>query len=525
MNKYDFLITFLFYVYIGIMLAAKLPPVTLLGAVDVEGMPNFTFGSLSSIVGHNAPGYEPLVPWPDTQPDPTIRDALQYNQSDGSLNRLDQSGESFSGASGRGNNLRRGSSGSTSSSDVNPRDTLKNFYGEKTSRSAASRSSSDSESDSESSGGSGSDSDSSDDSSDTDSGTESDATSSSGSSSSESSAGAHRRRRQQPASSKPPVHQSQLPVPYASKTSPAAAQASGQFMAGSPSKHASAAGATGTAPKSVATMQGIRKVSGANRARKDMFGNNSTVPLVATGSGSVGMRGVGSEDDLVSLSASTSGGDLLADMTEVASTVVNAPPLLDSGLLMPTLRSSPLPTAPTVSMPAPTPVSVNSGPTSPMMPSMNNAVALSNGYTGLMNDAAVAAAAAGKPSVMLNHSSTAPMAYPQSTAGAAGLGGNQRMMIQSPLAITQGTPGVVSGPGSALGPQSTPSGQQMEVYSSMPVCIPGENQTTPKVILKPEMGGGLSVSVVFRHGVPATFLSGAFSVYIVLRNLGDQVLR
>jgi hypothetical protein len=36
----------------GIMLATKLPPVTLLGAVDIEGLQTFNIGSLSSIVGH-----------------------------------------------------------------------------------------------------------------------------------------------------------------------------------------------------------------------------------------------------------------------------------------------------------------------------------------------------------------------------------------------------------------------------------------------------------------------------------------
>ncbi|NBU99293.1 MAG: hypothetical protein EBS19_13975, partial [Spirochaetia bacterium] len=61
----------------GIMLAPKLPPVTLLGSVDVEGLPNFKVGSLSSLVGHYLSGYEPLAPWPEVQPDPNVRDNIR----------------------------------------------------------------------------------------------------------------------------------------------------------------------------------------------------------------------------------------------------------------------------------------------------------------------------------------------------------------------------------------------------------------------------------------------------------------
>jgi len=57
------------------MLTQKLPPVTLMGAVAVEGVQNFTVGSLSSLLDHNVMGYEPLPWWPLTQPDPTVRDA------------------------------------------------------------------------------------------------------------------------------------------------------------------------------------------------------------------------------------------------------------------------------------------------------------------------------------------------------------------------------------------------------------------------------------------------------------------
>merc|ERR1711871_886619 len=44
--------------------------------IDVEGMPSFTVGSLSSLVGHYVNGYEVMAPWPDVQPNPATRDAL-----------------------------------------------------------------------------------------------------------------------------------------------------------------------------------------------------------------------------------------------------------------------------------------------------------------------------------------------------------------------------------------------------------------------------------------------------------------
>lgn len=66
----------------GIMLAPKLPPITLLGSVDIEGLPNFNLGSLSSLVGHYITGYEPLASWPTHQPDANVRDANRFPEND-----------------------------------------------------------------------------------------------------------------------------------------------------------------------------------------------------------------------------------------------------------------------------------------------------------------------------------------------------------------------------------------------------------------------------------------------------------
>lgn len=58
----------------GILLAPKLPPLTLQGPVDIEGLPHFSIGSLSSVVGHYAKGYIPISPWQENQLDSSIRD-------------------------------------------------------------------------------------------------------------------------------------------------------------------------------------------------------------------------------------------------------------------------------------------------------------------------------------------------------------------------------------------------------------------------------------------------------------------
>lgn len=61
----------------GIMLSPKLPPVTLLGGVDVDGRPSFTLGSLSSLMQHNIRGYIVIPPWRDIPSDTKIRDVKQ----------------------------------------------------------------------------------------------------------------------------------------------------------------------------------------------------------------------------------------------------------------------------------------------------------------------------------------------------------------------------------------------------------------------------------------------------------------
>lgn len=123
----------------GIMLAPKLPPVTLFGSVDMEGITHFTIGSLSSVVGHFAPGYEALPNWPLHQPDPSVRDALRVSEENSSSNALDTMNKADNTATTSTQKAPKANLLLDSSDDE---DTFKKILEKKTSRSRSSSSSS-----------------------------------------------------------------------------------------------------------------------------------------------------------------------------------------------------------------------------------------------------------------------------------------------------------------------------------------------------------------------------------------------
>ena len=57
----------------SLILGDKQPPSTRHGTVAPEGVPQFTAGSLSSMMGHEVDGYLPLEPWATEPSDPSIR--------------------------------------------------------------------------------------------------------------------------------------------------------------------------------------------------------------------------------------------------------------------------------------------------------------------------------------------------------------------------------------------------------------------------------------------------------------------
>jgi AP-3 complex subunit beta len=127
----------------GIMLPRKPAPVNQ-SLLEVEGMPSFTVGSLSSFVGHYVSGYECLAPWAVVQPNPATRDATP----------TDSDSQLFSD--------KVGSAKKAADKDTRP------FYDEESDRSTEDEESVDSDSDSGSESSSGSDTDSDSDDSDSD---------------------------------------------------------------------------------------------------------------------------------------------------------------------------------------------------------------------------------------------------------------------------------------------------------------------------------------------------------------------
>jgi hypothetical protein len=52
-----------------------------------------------------------------------------------------------------------------------------------------------------------------------------------------------------------------------------------------------------------------------------------------------------------------------------------------------------------------------------------------------------------------------------------------------------------------------------------------ENLSEPKIILKPELGGGLAVSLVFRYGVQGVAYMGAHCTYLIIKNTKEFPIR
>lgn len=63
----------------AILLAPKLPPVTLLRSMDIDGVPAYSVGSMSSIVGHYCIGYEKLPPWSKVYADSSVRENFKLD--------------------------------------------------------------------------------------------------------------------------------------------------------------------------------------------------------------------------------------------------------------------------------------------------------------------------------------------------------------------------------------------------------------------------------------------------------------
>jgi hypothetical protein len=86
------------------------------------------------------------------------------------------------------------------------------------------------------------------------------------------------------------------------------------------------------------------------------------------------------------------------------------------------------------------------------------------------------------------------------------------MMPRGPMGMNPGMQGMGMNPGM----------QGMRPQPAAPVV---EDLSDPKVLLKPEIGGGLAVSLVFRYGVQAVAYAGAHCAYISVQNTKDHMIR
>mmetsp|Transcript_30214 Transcript_30214/g.39823 ORF Transcript_30214/g.39823 Transcript_30214/m.39823 type:complete len:1204 (+) Transcript_30214:72-3683(+) len=152
-----------------ILLRQKLPPLTLLGHVAVEGIPNLMAGSLSSMVSHTVTSYQDIPEWAKIQPDPSVRDVDRATQStDNKDNKF-----SLDGESAESEFYSDKVSGSESSSDESDSDSDSESDSGSESGSSSGSESGSSSSESESESSSESESDENSESSDEESGSES----------------------------------------------------------------------------------------------------------------------------------------------------------------------------------------------------------------------------------------------------------------------------------------------------------------------------------------------------------------
>ena len=553
----------------GVMLAPKLPPVTLLGCVDVEGLPSFTVGSLSSLVGHNAAGYEPLRVWTtENLPDREQQDAAAEARAGGGRGR---EGDYLMGAGASGPGFGDGSSSRHARGDRGGGTDLSDFYGEKPAAARAPGNSDESESEGSSTGSESSDSESDDDNSDA--GSESDATtatsqskdssnvdsSSNGSSTDDDLATALKGRSGRVPSAGAGIVTSPIdsvfrtvdPTPHSPHT---------QMNPQQQQQQAGRAAGSG-----VVTKQGIRKVA----RKKDATRGGEGGGAVAGGFGDEPLlKGIGSVSISTTHPMSSNlvgngrdGADSLLDFPEcslpaAAVTVVPPKPTAASVSSESSLLHDPSGTS-LLDDPDLTPMA-SSGPSQTTAGfNSTNAAAGSNEGMGsgvplIPTRQSPHTGYSSNPPVMLSTGSTWGSSSSAESQGAFSgalvssiptmqqqMQHNMQMHInqQQRMQRMQGQGGQGQGGIQFMGQQ--PMGQQPMGQQQMGQQLVGQQQmrqqqigagepehlSAPKVILRPELGAGLGVSLVLRHGVaPATY-SGANAAYLVLANTKELPVR
>ena len=503
----------------GIMLAPKLPPVTLLGTVDVEGLPNFNLGSLSSLVGHYISGYQPLCGWPDVQPNPSARDALRLTaDEDGGRNALSDDRVRTT------KSKRAAKSGNSSSSDSDDESTsgkkshdLTGFYGEK----------SDAESSSNSSGSS-SDRSKSDSSSSSDDSSSEDESSHSEESSEESASEAE-----------------------SESESESGSDSEEEAVARIPLTQAKTSGGTGAARLGMRKVVTSQKAVGRGRFDDPVDLTNMLMPSFADSS-------IGNQFNSLSMNS------VLPPGAGAATLVAD-----DFGDDF----SSLFPTSVTLDQTAP----FGSETLKPTTPDFTQAIGNMQMNQRQSNSSILGAFDANNGAnapqqqqqqqqpqqqqqqqqfnfqQQLNVQHQQQQQMQQNSMGAMAYPNPGNMQQLGNLSFPGGGQGMSQGMGQGMGMQQmggmsnlmaggmnmnmgfnnnqtqmqgTGQGQgQMLNNRSVPPPAAPEDLSAPKVILKAEMGGGLAISIVFRYSVQAVAYMGAHSAFLIVHNIKDHAIR
>ena len=80
-------------------------------------------------------------------------------------------------------------------------------------------------------------------------------------------------------------------------------------------------------------------------------------------------------------------------------------------------------------------------------------------------------------------------------------------------------------PMGGMGMPTTMGGGPGVKPAAVPSPVVEELLSEPKVLLRPDLGGGLALSLVQRFGVVASTYNGATSTYVAMKNCGEQPLR
>jgi AP-3 complex subunit beta len=460
----------------SIMLAPKLPPVTLLATTDMKGVPSFSVGSLSAVVGHFVTGFESIPAWPEEQPDPSVRDAVRYEQTSQATTSVPTS--------------RRGPVSDSSDSDSGSETAFSKFKN-KVGKDAPSSSSSESGSDSESgSGSSSSGSDSEKDSSGSSrrsSSSDSESKSSRSSRSSRSSSKASSRsnsrdssdksaeessdsdndhQRRHPASTSRRVgsQSRQRPNKNAAKNiRPASALPSSLIPPVNPA--ASAASNTG-----VQTRAPVRKVqaAAASVAKKDLVEDLTSfiaLPSTVSRDPSAGLLSTGSSKDSLLDLLNAASSPVLSASTQISSLFVDA--------------------------------------------AADSLLNLSLDPVSATKSAATAGASTAQSDVLVAtvDSSDEDDAIDAKNFLLRPAGKNTMSQANAAAAPPAATSTVV------LSPIRSETNSVVEVLSE------------EKSILRPELGGGLSVTAIYRRNATATAFPGAQCILLVFRNTKDFPIR